>query len=98
MNKSDFIKAVAASAGTTQKEANEVLNATLDTIREVLKSGDTVNFLQFGTFKISNRAARTARNLQTGKEIKIPARKLPVFKASQALKDLVNAKKAKKKK
>ena len=67
------------------------------------KSGTTqkaadIAFLQFGTFKISQRAARKGRNPQTGKEIQIPASKLPVFKASAAFKELVNGKKAAKKK
>ena len=98
MKKADFIKAVAQKSGTTQKAADAVLAAALGTIREALKKGDSVAFLQFGTFKVSERAARKGRNPQTGKEIQIPAAKLPVLKASQAFKELVNGKKAKKKK
>ena len=98
MKKADFIKAVAEKTGTTQKTADAVLAATLDTIRTALKKGDSVAFLQFGTFKVSQRAARKGRNPQTGKEIQIPAAKLPVFKASAAFKELVNGKKATKKK
>ena len=98
MKKADFIKAIAKQAGTSQKEADAVLSATLATIRDALKKGDSVAFLKFGTFKISKRAARKGRNPQTGKEIQIPAAKLPVFKASAAFKELVNGKKAKKKK
>ena len=98
MKKADFIKAVAAKAGTSQKAADTVLAAALATIREALKKGDSVAFLQFGTFKISQRAARKGRNPQTGKEIQIPAAKLPVFKASPAFKEFVNGKKAAKKK
>ena len=96
LKKADFIKAVAKQAGTSQKEADAVLAATLATIRDALKKGDSVAFLKFGTFKISKRAARTGRNPQTGKAIQIPAAKLPVFKASAALKELVNGKKKKK--
>ena len=98
MKKADFIKAVAKKAGTSQKGADAVLTAALATIRDALKKGDTVAFLKFGTFKISKRAARKGRNPQTGKEIQIPAAKLPVFKASPAFKDFVNGKKAAKKK
>ena len=98
LKKADFIKAVAKQAGTSQKEADAVLAAALATIREALKKDDSVAFLKFGTFKVSKRAARKGRNPQTGKEIQIPAAKLPVFKASQAFKELVNGKKAKKKK
>ena len=96
MKKADFIKAVAAKAGTSQKAADTVLAAALATIREALKKDDSVAFLKFGTFKISKRAARKGRNPQTGKPIQIPAAKLPVFKASAALKELVNGKKKKK--
>ena len=96
MKKADFIKAVAQKSGTTQKAADAVLAAALGTIREALKKGDSVAFLQFGTFKVSERAARKGRNPQTGKAIQIPAAKLPVFKASAALKELVNGKKKKK--
>ena len=98
MKKADFIKAIAKQAGTSQKEADAVLAAALATIRDALKKGDSVAFLKLGTFKISKRAARKGRNPQTGKEIQIPAAKLPVFKASAAFKELVNGKKAKKKK
>ena len=98
LKKADFIKVVAAKAGTTQKDADAVLAAALAAIKDALKKGDSVAFLKFGTFKISKRAARKGRNPQTGKEIQIPAAKLPVFKASLAFKELVNGKKAKKKK
>ena len=98
MKKSEFIKAIAKQAGTSQKEANAILAAALATIREALKKDDSVAFLGFGSFKISKRAARKGRNPQTGKPIQIPASKLPVFKASAAFKELVNGKKAGKKK
>ncbi len=98
MKKADFIKTVATKAGTTQKNTDAVLAAALETIKGALKKDDPVAFLKFGTFKISKRAARKGRNPQTGKEIHIPAAKLPVFKASAAFKELVNGKKGKKKK
>ena len=98
LKKADFIKAVAEKAGTTQKAADAVVTAALATIRDALKKDDSVAFLGFGSFRISKRAARKGRNPQTGKEIQIPAAKLPVFKASAAFKELVNGKKAKKKK
>ena len=98
MKKADFIKAVAEKSGTTQKAADAVVTAALGTLKDALKKDDSVTFLGFGTFKISKRAARKGRNPQTGKEIQIPAAKLPVFKASAAFKELVNGKKAGKKK
>ena len=98
LKKADFIKAVAKQAGTSQKEADAILTAALGAIKDALKKDDSVAFLKFGTFKISKRAARKGRNPQTGKEIQIPATKLPVFKASAAFKEFVNGKKAAKKK
>ena len=98
MKKAEFIKAVAEQAGTTQKNADAIVAAALDAIRDALKAGDSVTFLKFGTFKVSERAARTGRNPQTGKAIKIPASKLPVFRASAALKEMLNEKTGKKKK
>ena len=96
LKKADFIKAVAKQAGTSQKEADAVLAAALGAIKDALKKGDSVAFLKFGTFKISQRAARKGRNPQTGKAIQIAASKAPVFKASPAFKELVNGKKKKK--
>ena len=95
MKKADFIKATAAKAGVSQKEAQAVVAAAQETIKDALKKGDTVPFLGFGTFKVSNRAARTGRNPQTGEEIKIAAAKLPTFKASPAFKEFINAAKKK---
>ena len=94
MKKADFIKATAAKAKVSQKEAQAVVAAAHEVIKEALKKGDTVPFLGFGTFKVSNRAARMGRNPQTGAAIKIAAAKLPTFKASPAFKEFVNAKKA----
>ena len=91
MKKAEFIKETAAKAGLSQKETQAVVGAVVETIRETLKKGDTVPFLGFGTFKVSNRAARTGRNPQTGEAIKIAAAKLPTFKASPAFKEYINA-------
>ncbi len=90
LKKADFIKATAAKAGVTQKEAQAVVAAAHEVIKAALKKGDTVPFLGFGTFKVSNRAARTGRNPQTGEAIKIAAAKLPTFKASPAFKEFIN--------
>ena len=98
MKKADFIKTVAAKAGTSQNQTNAVVAAAIETIQGALKKGDAVVFLGFGSFKISKRKARTGRNPQTGKAIQIPASKVPTFKASSAFKELVNGKKAAKKK
>lgn len=90
MNKAELIEAVAASAGITKAEAGRTIDAVTNTVTAALKKGDSVTLIGFGTFKVSQRNARTGRNPQTGAELKIPARKAPVFTAGKALKDAVN--------
>ncbi len=90
MNKSELIAAVAAKTGETKKNAEASINAMIDVIVETLASGDKIQFVGFGSFEVRERAARKGRNPQTGKEMKIAAKKAPVFKAGKALKDAVN--------
>ena len=92
MNKTELIDSIAKQAGISKKDAGAALAATTETISKALKKGDRVQLIGFGTFEVGKRAARTGRNPQTGKEIKIPATKVPKFKAGKALKDLVNKK------
>ena len=89
MKKAEFIDAVANKAGLSKKDANEALNAILDTITEALKEGKTVNFIGFGSFTTVERAARKARVPLTGKSVEIPARKAVKFKAGKSLKESV---------
>ena len=90
MNKQELIAAVAAEANITKAEANKALDALTSSVTKALKKGDSVTLIGFGTFKVSQRAARTGRNPQTGKELKIAARKAPGFTAGKALKDALN--------
>ena len=90
MNKSELIAAVAAKTGETKKNAEASINAMIDVIVETLASGDKIQFVGFGSFEVRERAARKGRNPQTGKEMKIAAKKAPVFKAGKAVKDAVN--------
>ena len=90
MNKGELIEAVASATGSTKAEAGRAIDATVDAVTGALKKGDTVTLIGFGTFKVSSRAARTGRNPQTGAELKIPARKVPSFKAGAGLKSAVN--------
>ena len=90
MNKGELIEAIAGATGSTKADAGRALDATIENITKALKKGDTVTLVGFGTFKVSKRAARTGRNPQTGAELKIPARKVPSFKAGAGLKDAVN--------
>lgn len=89
MNKQELIDAVAKSADLSKASAARAVKGTLDAITASLKKKQTVSLIGFGTFKISNRAARTGRNPQTGKAIKIKAAKVPKFKPGKALKNAV---------
>ena len=88
MNKGDLIEAV-AKVTCSKKEAADAVDATLEAILKALKKGDAVTLVGFGTFDVKKRKARIGRNPQTGKEIKIAAKKVPVFKAGKGLKDAV---------
>ena len=89
MNKAELISAVAEKAGLSKKDTETVINATLDTIAASLQEGDKVQLVGFGSFEVKKRAERIGRNPKTKEEIKIPASKVPVFKAGKALKDAV---------
>ena len=91
MNKTEFIAAVAEKAEISKKDSEKALKAFVDVVAEQLKAGDKVQLVGFGTFEVSERAAREGRNPQTGKTMKIEACKAPRFKAGKALKDAVNA-------
>jgi len=90
MNKADFIGAVSAEAELSKADAGRAVDAVIETIKNALKSGDSVSLVGFGTFVVRKRAARTGRNPRTGDTIKIAASKNPSFKAGKALKDAVN--------
>jgi DNA-binding protein HU-beta len=85
MNKGDLIDAMAADAGLTKTQAAAALDSMMNNIRKTLKKGDKVTLVGFGTFSTSKRAARTGRNPQTGKAIKIAARTVVRFKAGKEL-------------
>ena len=89
MNKTELIAAVAAKTGLTKKDAERVVSATFETVTETIKAGEKVSVSGFGIFEVKTREARVGRNPRTKEEIKIPATKLPAFKASKTLKDSV---------
>lgn len=88
MTKQDLVNKVAA-IGLTKKQATQAINVVTEGITSALKKGDRVQLIGFGSFSVRKRAARTGRNPRTGKEIKLPARKVPVFKPGDALKKAV---------
>ena len=89
MNKEELVKEIAKKAKVSQKDAAEVLTATLETIEKTVSKGKKITLVGFGTFEARKRAARTGRNPQTGAEIKIPAKTVPAFSAGKKFKELV---------
>ena len=85
-----MITAIAECADISKKESEKALKAFVDVVTEELKKGEKVQLVGFGTFEVSERAAREGRNPQTGKTMKIEACKAPKFKAGKALKDAIN--------
>jgi DNA-binding protein HU-beta len=90
MTKSELIDGIAQKTGLSKTDAAKSLAAILDSITDALKTGDKVALIGFGTFSVSERAARTGKNPQTGEALAIPAAKAAKFKAGQQLKDAVN--------
>lgn len=90
MNKQELIEQIASEAGISKAAAAKVIDAFTGSVTAALKKGENVTLIGFGTFTVSERAARTGRNPQTGKELKIAARKAPAFRAGKGLKDALN--------
>jgi DNA-binding protein HU-beta len=90
MNKAELIARIAEDAGISKAQAEKALGAFTGAVADSLKGGNKVSLVGFGTFDVSARAARTARNPRTGAAIKVAASTVPRFKAGKALKDAVN--------
>lgn len=91
MNKTELIAAIAEATELSKKDSEKALKAFTDIVEKELKAGNKVQLVGFGTFEVSERAAREGRNPQTGETMKIEASKSPKFKAGKALKDAINA-------
>lgn len=89
LTKENIIEAMVKVAGCSKKCAIDCLNVVLEEIKKGLKQGKDIVLTGFGTFTVSKRKARTGRNPQTGESIKIPAKKVPRFKAGKSLKEAV---------
>ena len=90
MNKTELVAAIAEEAGLSKKDAEKALKAFTDVVAAELKKGEKIQLVGFGTFEVSERAAREGRNPQTGEAMTIEASKSPKFKAGKALKDSIN--------
>ncbi len=91
MRKKELVAAIAEKTGLKEKDAAAALQAFADVVGDELKKGESVQLIGFGTFDVSERAARIGRNPHSGEEIEIKASKAPRFKAGKALKDKINA-------
>ncbi|HIU03414.1 MAG TPA: HU family DNA-binding protein [Candidatus Onthocola gallistercoris] len=92
MNKAELVAVMAERTEMSKKDAEKALKAFVDIIGEELKKGEKIQLVGFGTFEVSERAAREGRNPQTGEKMTIEASKSPKFKAGKALKDVINGK------
>ena len=92
MNKTELVAAIAKKTELSKKDAEKALKAFTDVVAEELKKGEKIQLVGFGTFEVSERAAREGRNPKTGEAMPIPASKVPRFKAGKGLKDAVNGK------
>ena len=89
MNKEELITEISKKANVSKKDAGLILSATLETIKTQVKKGNKITLVGFGTFEARKRAARTGRNPQTGKEIKIAAKTVPAFSAGKKFKEMI---------
>ncbi|MCK7493202.1 MAG: HU family DNA-binding protein [Comamonadaceae bacterium] len=87
MNKTDLIAHIAQQADLSKASAGRALEALIEGVQDALKNGDSVTIAGFGTFDVSDRAARTGRNPRTGEAIEVKAAKVPKFRPGKALKD-----------
>jgi len=90
MNKTELVAAMAEKAGLSKKDAEAALKAFTETVTDELKKGEKIALVGFGTFEVSERAAREGRNPLTGAPMTIASSKAPKFKAGKALKDAIN--------
>jgi DNA-binding protein HU-beta len=90
MKKTEFVDAVAETAGLSKADASKAVEAVLSVITDALKAGDQVAITGFGTFLMRTREARSGRNPRTGETLNIAAANIPSFKAGKGLKDAVN--------
>ena len=90
MNKTQLVDAIVSKTGLKKKDAEAILNATVESMTEALVAGDKVQLSGFGSFEVKVRAARTGRNPKTQETITIEESKYPAFSASKTLKDAVN--------
>ena len=98
MTKTELTAKLAQDMGISKKQASAAIDATLASIKDAVRNGETVSFIGFGSFKMVERAAREGRDPRSGKTLKIPAKKAVKFSAGKAFKEMLNDGRGKKKK
>jgi DNA-binding protein HU-beta len=93
LNKAELVEIVAKEAGTTKKDAEQIINSTMNSIIKQVASGEKVTLVGFGTFELRQRKARTGRNPKTNEPLHIPAKRVPGFKVGKEFLEAVNKKK-----
>ena len=93
MNKAELVDVVSRDANTTKKDAETVINVTMETIVKRVAAGERVTLVGFGTFEARQRKARTGRNPKTNQPIQIPAKRVPGFRVGKEFSEAVNSKK-----
>ncbi|HMP49962.1 MAG: HU family DNA-binding protein [Cyanobacteriota/Melainabacteria group bacterium] len=93
MNKAELVDIVAADAGTTKKDAEQIINKMMETIIKTVSGGDKVTLVGFGTFEARNRKARLGRNPKTNEPLNIPAKRVAGFKVGKEFSEAVNKRK-----
>jgi DNA-binding protein HU-beta len=89
MTKAELIREAARRSGLTQKETAKVVEAVTESVKQTLGRGDKVVLVNFGTFLVASRAGRTGRHPVTGQPLKVPAHRVPVFRAGKGLKEVL---------
>jgi DNA-binding protein HU-beta len=90
MTKADIVDQIADRTGLTKKDVSETVDGFLDAVSRALANGQHIEIRGFGTFKVKDRKSRLARNPRTGEAVPVPPRRVPVFKVSKELKDMVS--------
>ncbi len=91
MTKAELIEEVASAVEMTRKDSEQIVDTIFDSIVHALRSGDKIEIRGFGSFRTRKRQPRVGRNPKTGAKVDVPAKKIPFFKPSKELKDLINS-------
>lgn len=92
MTKADLVEEVARVTELTRKDSEVIVDTLFESVIQALKAGDKLEVRGFGSFRVRQRNARVGRNPKTGEKVEVPAKRVPYFKPSKELKDLINQK------